>query len=58
MFPILGKEHFLASAVVSPRHVPDIQDMMKLANDLRYPYGHSPRAEILDMVALLRVSVV
>jgi hypothetical protein len=58
VFRILEKEYFLAFAVVSPRHIPDVQDMMRLANDLRYPHGHSPRAEILDMAALLRVSVV
>jgi len=37
MFHVLDKEHFLASAVVSPRHVPDVQDMMRLANEFEIP---------------------
>lgn len=37
MFHILEKEHFLTSAVVSPRHVPDVQDMMRLANEFEIP---------------------
>ncbi|KAK6068101.1 vanillyl-alcohol oxidase [Seiridium cupressi] len=37
MFHVLEKEHFLASAVVAPRHVPDVQDMMRLVNEFDIP---------------------
>lgn len=37
MFHVLEKEHFLASAVVTPRHVPDVQAMMRLANEFEIP---------------------
>jgi hypothetical protein len=46
-FHILEKEHFLSSAVVSPRHVPDIQDMMRLANEFEIPWQLFSKAEIL-----------
>lgn len=37
MFHILEKEHFLASAVVAPKNVPDVQAMMKLVNEFEIP---------------------
>ncbi|KAK9424057.1 putative Vanillyl-alcohol oxidase [Seiridium unicorne] len=37
MFHVLEKEYFLASAVITPRHVPDVQDMMRLVNEFDIP---------------------
>ncbi|ETS86189.1 Vanillyl-alcohol oxidase [Pestalotiopsis fici W106-1] len=37
MFHVLEKEEFLSSAVVMPRQVPDVQDMMRLANEFEIP---------------------
>lgn len=37
MFHILDRGYFLASAVVAPRDVPDVQAMMKLANEFEIP---------------------
>jgi hypothetical protein len=46
-FHILEKGHFLSSAVVSPRHVPDVQDMMRLENEFEIPLRLFSKAEIL-----------
>ena len=37
MFHILGKEYFVASAVVAPRSVPEVQTIMKLCNEFEVP---------------------
>ena len=37
MFHIVDKEHFLASAVIAPRSVPDVQDVIKLCNEFEIP---------------------
>jgi len=37
MFYILGKDYFVASAVVAPRNVPDVQAMMRLCNEFEIP---------------------
>ncbi|KAJ4397695.1 hypothetical protein N0V93_001929 [Gnomoniopsis smithogilvyi] len=37
MYHILPKTHFLASAVVSPRNVPEVQALMRLSTELSIP---------------------
>jgi FAD binding domain len=37
MYHFLDKEYFVSSAVVSPRHVPDVQGIMKLCNEFSIP---------------------
>lgn len=37
MFHIIGKEYFVASAVVAPRAVPEVQSIMRLCNDFEIP---------------------
>lgn len=37
MHAILERDHFVASAVVFPREVPDVQAMMRLCNDFEIP---------------------
>lgn len=37
MYHVLNKEYFVASAVVAPRTVPDVQNIMKLCNEFSVP---------------------
>lgn len=37
MYHITPKEYFVASAVVAPRNVPDVQAIVRLANDFEIP---------------------
>lgn len=37
MHNVMDKEYFVASAVLSPSKVPDVQDIMRLANELDVP---------------------
>ena len=37
MFHIIDKEYFVASAVVAPRDVPDVQAIMRLCNEFEIP---------------------
>jgi FAD/FMN-containing dehydrogenase len=37
MFHILEKTHFISSAVVAPKNVADVQEIMKLANEYEVP---------------------
>ena len=37
MFYVAGKEHFISSAVVAPRNVPDVQALVKLCNEFEIP---------------------
>jgi FAD/FMN-containing dehydrogenase len=37
MFHILEKDHFVSSAVVAPRSVPEVQSIMRLANEFDIP---------------------
>lgn len=37
MHNIVDKEYFVASAVVCPKGVPDVQEIMRLANELEIP---------------------
>lgn len=37
MYHVLDKEYFLASAVVAPRSVPDVQAVMRLCNEFEIP---------------------
>jgi hypothetical protein len=37
MYHVLGKEYFVSSAVVTPKNVPEIQAIMRLANEFEIP---------------------
>lgn len=37
MYHILEQDEFVASAVVAPRHVPDVQTIMRAANEFKIP---------------------
>jgi FAD/FMN-containing dehydrogenase len=37
MYHVLGKEYFVASAVIAPRNVPDVQAIMRLCNEFEIP---------------------
>jgi FAD/FMN-containing dehydrogenase len=37
MFHILEKDHFVSSAIVAPRGVPEVQEIMRLANEFEIP---------------------
>ena len=37
MFHILGKEYFVSSAVIAPRGVPEVQDVVRLCNEYEIP---------------------
>lgn len=37
MFHILDKDHFVSSAVVAPRNVPDVQAIVRLCNEFEIP---------------------
>lgn len=37
MYHIVEKEYFVASAVIAPRTVPDVQEIMKLCNEFKIP---------------------
>jgi hypothetical protein len=52
MFWIMEKDYFLCSAVVAPTCVPDVQALMKLANEFDIPCGHSALVETLGMELL------
>ena len=37
MYHIVEKDYFVASAVIAPRNVPDVQEIMKLCNEFKIP---------------------
>lgn len=37
MYHVFDKDHFVASAVVAPRNVPDLQSIMRKANEYKIP---------------------
>lgn len=37
MFHVVGKEHFISSAVIAPRNVPEVQAIVRLCNDYVIP---------------------